>query len=86
MPNTSNLLPPLQYFSIVWTSTFFALYFFSRKRYHDAIGGYEKAVVQAFTAGSNNFVSLLYNSFVRIHEDDRRIGIGYRSGHCELWD
>ena len=50
---------------IVWTTTFFTLYHLSRGRFSDSVGGYDKAVVQAFTAGSNNFVrrlSLLVNS------------------------
>ncbi|KAG8711549.1 hypothetical protein FRC09_020536, partial [Ceratobasidium sp. 395] len=48
-------VPLILYFVIVWVSTFFGLYFFSRRRAGSSFGGYEKAVVQAFTAGSNNF-------------------------------
>jgi len=48
-------VPLILYFVIVWNCTFFTLYYFSRKGFADSIGGYEKAVVQAFTAGSNNF-------------------------------
>lgn len=44
------------YFTIVWTVTFYSFYRFSRSKKYGAIaGGYDKAVTQAFTAGSNNF-------------------------------
>jgi ACR3 family arsenite transporter len=42
------------YFTIVWTSTFIAFWQFSKSRWGRYAGGYDKAVVQAFTAGSNN--------------------------------
>ncbi|KAG9026723.1 hypothetical protein FRB95_008529 [Tulasnella sp. JGI-2019a] len=48
-------VPLILYFVIVWTTTFSSLYYLSRRRYADSVGGYEKAIVQAFTAGSNNF-------------------------------
>ncbi|KAF8598525.1 arsenical-resistance protein [Ceratobasidium sp. AG-I] len=48
-------VPLILYFFIVWSSTFFGLYFLNRRRTGPNFGGYEKAVVQAFTAGSNNF-------------------------------
>ncbi|TFY81267.1 hypothetical protein EWM64_g2747 [Hericium alpestre] len=47
-------VPLVLYFSIVWTSTFFAFWAFSRSRRGSTMGGYDKAVTQAFTAGSNN--------------------------------
>lgn len=44
------------YFTIVWTVTFYSFYRFSQSKKYGAIaGGYDKAVTQAFTAGSNNF-------------------------------
>ncbi|KAG8774383.1 hypothetical protein FRC12_002022 [Ceratobasidium sp. 428] len=48
-------VPLTLYFVVVWVSTFFGLYFLSQRRAGSSFGGYEKAVVQAFTAGSNNF-------------------------------
>ncbi|QRW19864.1 arsenite resistance protein ArsB [Rhizoctonia solani] len=48
-------VPLVLYFIIVWSSTFFGLYFLNRRRVGPNLGGYEKAVVQSFTAGSNNF-------------------------------
>ncbi|CCO35190.1 Arsenite resistance protein ArsB [Rhizoctonia solani AG-1 IB] len=48
-------VPLILYFVIVWSSTFFGLYFLNRRRVGPNLGGYEKAVVQSFTAGSNNF-------------------------------
>ncbi|KAL4262288.1 arsenical resistance-3 (ACR3) family protein [Pleurotus pulmonarius] len=49
-------VPLILYFIIVWFLTFFTLYYLStRKKYRGIIGGYDMAVVQAFTAGSNNF-------------------------------
>ncbi|KAG9093273.1 hypothetical protein FRC06_011586, partial [Ceratobasidium sp. 370] len=48
-------VPLILYFVIVWSTTFFGLYFLNRRRVGFNFGGYEKAVVQAFTTGSNNF-------------------------------
>ncbi|KAF7426030.1 hypothetical protein PC9H_008395 [Pleurotus ostreatus] len=49
-------VPLILYFVIVWFLTFFTLYYLStRKKSRGIIGGYDMAVVQAFTAGSNNF-------------------------------
>ncbi|KDN35157.1 hypothetical protein RSAG8_11802, partial [Rhizoctonia solani AG-8 WAC10335] len=48
-------VPLILYFIIVWSSTFFGLYFLNRRRIGPNLGGYQKAVVQSFTAGSNNF-------------------------------
>ena len=40
----------------MWTVTFYSFYRFSQsKKYGSIAGGYDKAVTQAFTAGSNNF-------------------------------
>ncbi|KAF8629779.1 hypothetical protein AX17_005558 [Amanita inopinata Kibby_2008] len=47
-------VPMVLYFVIMWTSAFALIYFFSRKDKH-GLFGYELAVVQSFTAGSNNF-------------------------------
>ena len=57
-------VPMVLYFIIMWTSAFSFIYYLSRK---EALRGisvnttfdYETTVVQAFTAGSNNFVSAL---------------------------
>ena len=49
------------YFIIMWSAAFGLMYYLTRrdvaKRRTTRIFGYEMAVVQAFTAGSNNFVS-----------------------------
>ncbi|KZV93860.1 arsenical-resistance protein, partial [Exidia glandulosa HHB12029] len=47
-------VPLVLYFTIVWGLTFFAFWKFSRT-HRRGLGGYEMAVTQAFTAGSNNF-------------------------------
>jgi ACR3 family arsenite transporter len=54
-------VPLILYFVIMWTSTFALVYYLTRRRSKTTGGlfGYEMAVVQAFTAGSNNFVSAL---------------------------
>lgn len=56
-------VPMILYFVIMWTSTFAGVYYLSRRESgQKEIFGYEMAVVQAFTAGSNNFVStFLFN-------------------------
>ncbi|GAA6027781.1 hypothetical protein JCM8097_001714 [Rhodosporidiobolus ruineniae] len=48
-------VPLILYFTIVWTTTFVSFWRFSQSRWGHYAGGYDKAVVQAFTAGSNNF-------------------------------
>ncbi|TIB77627.1 arsenical-resistance protein [Wallemia mellicola] len=52
-----TIVPLLLYFIIVWFATFLGFWKLDRShRYRDlAGGGYERAVTQAFTAGSNNF-------------------------------
>lgn len=53
-------VPMILYFVIMWTSAFALIYYLtkreSRSRTEDQRFGYDMAVVQAFTAGSNNFV------------------------------
>lgn len=48
-------VPLIMYFTIVWTTTFLSFWKFSQSRWGSHAGGYDKAVTQAFTAGSNNF-------------------------------
>ncbi|KAL0959155.1 hypothetical protein HGRIS_014441 [Hohenbuehelia grisea] len=43
------------YFIIVWSTAFFILNHLGKRRKFRGLGGYDLAVVQAFTAGSNNF-------------------------------
>jgi ACR3 family arsenite transporter len=45
-------VPLILYFVIIWTGVFGAMYYMTRKQGKDK-WGYEMAVVQAFTAGSN---------------------------------
>jgi ACR3 family arsenite transporter len=47
-------VPLVLYFCIMWTSTFFGLYVVARGRYGHLIGGYDKAVVQAFVSSIHN--------------------------------
>ncbi|KIM46667.1 hypothetical protein M413DRAFT_16402 [Hebeloma cylindrosporum] len=52
-------VPLILYFVIMWTSTFGLIYHLARREMpqgaHDRVYGYETAVVQAFTAASNDF-------------------------------
>lgn len=49
------------YFVIMWTSAFAGVYYLTRRETGvQEVFGYEMAVVQAFTAGSNNFVRLRF--------------------------
>ncbi|ORX40657.1 putative arsenite transporter [Kockovaella imperatae] len=48
-------VPMICYFVIMWAGTFFLIYWLSRRKGGAEKYGYEMAVVQAFTAGSNNF-------------------------------
>ena len=51
-------VPMILYFIIMWSGAFLLVFWLSRKD-DSGLWGYEMAVVQAFTAGSNNFVSRL---------------------------
>ncbi|WVQ98386.1 arsenical-resistance protein [Kwoniella sp. CBS 9459] len=48
-------VPMIVYFLIMWTGTFFLVFYLTRRKGGSRKYGYEMAVVQAFTAGSNNF-------------------------------
>lgn len=57
-------VPMVLYFFVMWTSAFAFIYYLARKESQrgksiNTTFEYEVAVVQAFTAGSNNFVSTL---------------------------
>ncbi|OCF40861.1 arsenical-resistance protein [Kwoniella heveanensis CBS 569] len=47
--------PMITYFLIMWTGTFFLVFWLTRRRGGAKKYGYRMAVVQSFTAGSNNF-------------------------------
>jgi hypothetical protein len=73
----------------MWTSTFALIYHLSRREVrqaaHDRVYGYETAVVQAFTAASNNFVSRhfpLEGAFFIIHTPT---GACDRCRNCGVW-
>lgn len=53
-PTFRTFVPLILYFAIMWSIAFFSVWYFSI-RYGHANWGYQMAVVQAFTAGSNNF-------------------------------
>lgn len=53
-PTFRTFVPLILYFATMWTVAFFLVWHFS-KRYGHTNWGYQMAVVQAFTAGSNNF-------------------------------
>jgi len=48
-------VPMILYFVIMWTGAFGLVCWLSRRENESVLWGYEIAVVQAFTAGSNNF-------------------------------
>ena len=50
-------VPMVLYFVIMWSGTFVLVFWLSSREGEMGHWGYEMAVVQAFTAGSNNFVS-----------------------------
>lgn len=63
-------VPMVLYFVVMWTSAFSFVYYLARKEARrrnstNTAFAYEVAVVQAFTAASNNFVSAL-----EVHPDD----------------
>lgn len=47
------VVPMTVYFILMWTSTFFLIYWLTRRPGGARKYGYEMAVVQSFTAGSN---------------------------------
>lgn len=51
-------VPMILYFLIMWTSAFSLIYYLTRRESRQGRNfSYQMAVVQSFTAGSNNFVS-----------------------------
>jgi ACR3 family arsenite transporter len=60
-------VPLAAYFVVMWSGTFGLMFYLNqRERTRGAteqIFGYEEAVVQAFTAGSNNFVRICCSPF-----------------------
>ena len=78
-------VPMILYFLIMWCSTFALCYHLTRKGSSPLQFGYELAVVQSFTAGSNNFVSyyLIHVLQIFIYRPPadalRTLGISYRS-------
>ncbi|KAG6844410.1 hypothetical protein H0H87_007065 [Tephrocybe sp. NHM501043] len=57
-------VPMIVYFVIMWSGAFALIFYLTRRDSgQEATFGYEMAVVQAFTAGSNNFVSIAHFSF-----------------------
>ncbi|KAG6835561.1 hypothetical protein H0H93_016996 [Arthromyces matolae] len=48
-------VPMILYFIIMWSGAFALIFYFTRRDASNGRFGYEMAVVQAFTAGSNNF-------------------------------
>lgn len=53
-PTFRTFVPLVLYFALMWTLTFLFVWRMSR-RFGTAVWGYQMAVVQAFTAASNNF-------------------------------
>jgi len=51
-------VPMILYFVLMWSGAFGLVFWLSRREGEKGVFGYEMAVVQAFTAGSNNFVSV----------------------------
>ena len=55
-------VPMILYFVVMWTSAFALVFYLARREFRkgntDRNFAYEMAVVQAFTAGSNNFVRI----------------------------
>jgi ACR3 family arsenite transporter len=49
--------PMCLYFFIMWLSTFSLCLWLTKRKAGASVFGYEMAVTQSFTAGSNNFVS-----------------------------
>jgi ACR3 family arsenite transporter len=60
-------VPMILYFVIVWTGAFALIYWLGRRNTKSRNFGYEMAVVQAFTAGSNNFVRSFSVAISRRH-------------------
>ena len=60
-PVFRTMVPLVLYFIIMWTVAFAWLYRLNMRNEYEHTFSYDMAVVQSFTAGSNNFVrSLLY--------------------------
>ena len=84
------LVPMILYFVTMWSSAFALVYYLTRRSTKEEQHfGYDMAVVQAFTAGSNNFVrerDVQHNLSIQltIYFLFSYIGTCYRSRHCDL--
>lgn len=83
-------VPLLLYFTLMWGITFFAIWNRSRLEEDGSqLFGYEMAVVQSFTAASNNFVSPTRVAIPLPDESDqaslRWLGIGDCCRHFDIW-
>ena len=57
-PTFRVIVPLVLYFAVMWAGAFSLVWYLGRRQARAGAGGwgYEMAVVQSFTAGSNNFV------------------------------
>jgi arsenite transporter len=68
------IVPMVLYFAIMWSGAFMLIFWLTRceRDKSEGIFGYDMAVVQAFTAGSNNFVSAAHlNKEIQLTEYTR---------------
>lgn len=67
------------YFILMWTGTFFLIFWLSRRRGGAEKYGYKMAVVQSFTAGSNKYVFL--SQSIAVTDDQFRVSDCRLRGH-----
>ena len=78
-------VPMILYFVIMWTSAFAFMYYLTKEETgRQKIFGYEIAVTQAFTAGSNNFVCPIHFFHVS-HLTALITGAGNCCSHSRIW-
>lgn len=81
-PVFRTIVPLILYFSVMFTTTFTGMWWWSNQPWRKGQVGYEEAAVQSFTAASNNFVSGSWASCV---DTDISVGVIYCSLCCGLW-
>jgi len=82
-------VPMIMYFVVMWTSAFALVFYLARREYRKGVTdrdfAYEMAVVQAFTAGSNNFVRI-FTSFKSLYTNAMEfVGACDRSRDRRVW-
>lgn len=78
------IVPLVLYFTIMWAGAFALVWWLGRRARGNGQWSYEMAVVQSFTAGSNNFVCQLFVRTIVVTDACHSVGACHCSDDCSL--